>query len=138
EVGARRPGASDSALRSLGRRVELTSVLPRDARGDTPESRVAELLGAVSLFVLLLACANVMNLQLARGIRRRREIAVRIALGVSRGRLIRQLALDCVLLASAGGVVGLLIARVGGRFIRETLLGGSLGALDSTDSRVLI
>ena len=136
--GERRAGTTDAELRALGRRVELTSALPRDARGDEPEARVAELLGAVSLFVLLLACANVMNLQLARGIRRRREIAVRIALGVSNGRLVRQLALDCVLLAIAGGVVGLLIARVGGRFIRETLLGGSLGALDSTDSRVLI
>ena len=137
-AGERNAGTTDATLRSLGRRVELTTALPRDARGDEPEARVAELLGGVSLFVLLLACANVMNLQLARGIRRRREIAVRIALGVSSRRLVRQLALDCVLLAIAGGIAGLVIARVFGRFIRETLLGGSVGSLASTDSRVLI
>jgi predicted permease len=137
-AGERNAGATEAELRAFGRRVELTTALPRDARGDEPEARVAELLGGVSLFVLLLACANVMNLQLARGIHRRREIAVRIALGVSSRRLVRQLALDCLLLAIAGGAAGLLIARVFGRFIRQTLLGGSVGALASTDSRVLI
>jgi putative ABC transport system permease protein len=95
---------------NLGRQVKVQTLLA-DVNGDqTP--LYFNLVQGATLFVLLVVCANIANLQFARGIARRPEIAMRTALGAGRGRLLRQLLTENILLALIGGAGGLLFASL--------------------------
>ncbi|HEY7182260.1 MAG TPA: ABC transporter permease [Blastocatellia bacterium] len=95
---------------NAGRSVEVLPILDDTVR----EYKTGSLwmMGAVA-FVLLIACANVANLTLARATGRMREVAVRLALGASRGRIIRQLLIESVILATLGGAIGVMLAGWG-------------------------
>jgi len=111
----------------------LQEILVRNVR-----TSLVMLLAAVAL-VLLIACANVGNLLFARSLGRSKELAIRTALGAGRARVFQQLIIEAIVLATAGGAVGLLIARVS-LAASATLLANQVPRADeiSVDARVML
>ena len=107
-----------------GRNVRILSGSLLAARGPAKpeqEASIAVRLGGVAVIVLLIACANVANLLLARSIRRRREIAVRAALGITRAGIVKLLLAESTLLAVAAGIMAMMIAAWAGTLLRRLL-----------------
>jgi predicted permease len=120
----RTPGRTIARLRpgvtAAQAQAELSTIVPGGRAEVTSIARAFYshdydpfvLLLATAGFVLLITCANLANLQLVRGLARRREFAIRSAIGASRGRLVRQLAAESTALALPGAALGLLLTRI--------------------------
>jgi predicted permease len=113
-------GAKSMGYDSAAAIVAAPLLLARGPNAPT-EVAVARWLLGVAGIVLLIACLNVANLLLARLIQQRREVSIRLALGISRARLVGQVVLEGVILGICGGVAALLLSWWGGSFAQRTL-----------------
>src|SRR5580698_4469603 len=97
------------------------------------------LLAIAALVVLLTGCANVAGLLLTRGAGRRKEIAIRFAMGATRGQIVRQLLLESLLLGTLGGLAGLGLAKLAILFVtRVPIPGKEVLSLASLDGKMLL
>ncbi len=119
--------------------VRLGSVIPGRAVAEQPaEVKVSTRLVIAAALVLLAACANLANLLLVRALSRRREIALRLAVGISRRRLVGQLVLESLIIAALGAGAALLAAKWGGAALRSLVFPQMQWASGTLDRRVLL
>jgi len=140
-TGAHRAGRAEMAAEDrydADAEIVLAPIIAAQGPNPSSEAQVARWLGGVSLLVLLIACLNVANLLLARSIRMRREVAVRLALGVSRSRLISEVMTESLVLAGLGAGAAILVARFLGGAIHQSLLPNVAFTDASVGGRMLV
>ena len=137
-TAAHRAGYSGGDPAEAEARFTVAPLRAGDSGTETADVRVLQWLSGVAALVLVVACANVVNLLLARGMRRRREIAIRAALGGGRARLMRLLLLEALVLSGAGAALGLVVAALAGSTARRALFTTVEWTNSPVNARVLV